>query len=180
MGLRTKLGLGLTFGHLKLRVEHVQTAMSWSTYDWILVSHNSLICLIASCVEPCQRPWRNPWQWYLFVYVHDLQHHQDYLQYRVQTGLDDTFNQGSFNVTDYKEFRNDRTASGGGLIAYVTKNLLIWEKVFVWENLRLWLFKISTGMCGENLRSIACHCRNGMTSQLWCHSNWNGYTLLAG
>ena len=28
MGLRTKLGLGLTFSHLKLRVENVQTAMN--------------------------------------------------------------------------------------------------------------------------------------------------------
>ena len=48
MGLRTRLGLGLTFGHLKLRVENVQTAMSWSTYECILLSHNTLICIIAS------------------------------------------------------------------------------------------------------------------------------------
>ena len=44
------------FGHLKLCVENFQTAMSWSTYEWILVSHNSLTCIIASCVEPSQRP----------------------------------------------------------------------------------------------------------------------------
>ena len=63
-----------------------------------------------------------------------------------------------------------------------TKNLLMWEKLFVWENLSLWLFKISTGMYDENLRSmacIACHCWNGMTLQLCCHSNWRGYTLMA-
>lgn len=40
-----------------------------------------------------------------------------------ETKLDDTFNQSSFNMTDYKAFRNDRTASGGGLIAYVCSNL---------------------------------------------------------
>ena len=39
-----------------------------------------------------------------------------------ETKLDDAFNQRSFNVTDYKAFRNDRTASGGGLIAYVRSN----------------------------------------------------------
>ena len=64
----------------------------------------------------------------------------------------------------------------------ITKNLLIWEKIFVWENLSLWLFKISTGMCDENLRSMACsacHCWNGMTSQFCCHSNWKGYILMA-
>ena len=55
-------------------------------YESILASHNNLICIIASCVEPCQRPWRSQLQWYLFAYIHDLQHHQGYLQYRVQTG----------------------------------------------------------------------------------------------
>ena len=72
------------FGYLKVRVENVQTAMSWSTYEWILVSHNSLVCIITFCVEPCQRPWRSSLQLYMFVYVHDQQN-QGYLQYRVQT-----------------------------------------------------------------------------------------------
>ena len=40
-----------------------------------------------------------------------------------ETKLDDTFNQRSFNVVDYKAFRNDRNASGGGLMAYVRSNL---------------------------------------------------------
>ena len=84
VALRTELGL--TFSHLKLRVENVQTAMSWSTYERILISHNSLICIKASCLEPCQRPWWSPLWWCLFVYVHNLQHHQGYLQYHIQTG----------------------------------------------------------------------------------------------
>ena len=53
---------------------------------WVDPGIPCLICIIASCVEPCQRPWWNPLQWYLFVQVHDLQHHQGYLQYHVQTG----------------------------------------------------------------------------------------------
>ena len=40
-----------------------------------------------------------------------------------ETKLDDTFNQRSFNVADYKAFRNDRNGSGGGLMAYVRSNL---------------------------------------------------------
>ena len=40
-----------------------------------------------------------------------------------ETKLDDTFNKCNFNVTNYKAFRNDRTASCGGLIAYVWSNL---------------------------------------------------------
>ena len=62
------------------------------------------------------------------------------------------------------------------------KEFIDLRKLFVWENLNLWLFKISTGMYDENLRSmacIACHCWNGVTSQLCCHSNWKGYTLKA-
>ena len=42
--------------------------------------------------------------------------------------------------------------------------------------------KICTGMYDENLRSmacIACHCRNGMTSQQCCRSNWMCYALMA-
>ncbi|MCW4342515.1 MAG: hypothetical protein N0E48_03985 [Candidatus Thiodiazotropha endolucinida] len=40
-----------------------------------------------------------------------------------ETKLDNTYNQASFNVPDFKAFRNDRNNSGGGLIAYVRSNL---------------------------------------------------------
>ena len=42
-----------------------------------------------------------------------------------ETKLDDTFNQLSFNVVDYMAFRNDRNASGGGLMAYVDQIYLL-------------------------------------------------------
>ena len=42
----------------------------------------------------------------------------------------------------------------------------IWEKLFVWENLCLWLYKISTGMQDENLRSMAC-----IAEMEWMHSS---------
>ena len=53
----------------------------------------------------------------------------------------------------------------------IPQNEMIWEKLFIWENLCLWLFKISTGMQDENLRSMACHCRNEMSAQFGYHSN---------
>ena len=76
--LRTKLGLDLPFGHPKLRTENVQIAIIWSTYEWILVSHNSLV---SSCAKALAKSITM-----ISVYVHDLQHHQGYLQNRVQTG----------------------------------------------------------------------------------------------
>ena len=53
---------------------------------------------------------------------------------------------------------------------------MIWEKLFVWETLCLWLFKISTDMHDENLRSmacIACHCWHGMSAPFGYHSNYD-------
>ena len=62
------------------------------------------------------------------------------------------------------------------------KEFIDLRKIICLKKFDLWLFKISIGMYDENLRSmacIACHCWNGMTSQLCCHSNWRGYTLMA-
>ena len=53
---------------------------------------------------------------------------------------------------------------------------MIWKKLFIWEKLCLWLFKISTGMQHANLRSMACnacHCWNGMSAQFGYHSNYD-------
>ena len=52
--------------------------------------------------------------------------------------------------------------------SWKTLNLMIWENLFVGENSCLWLFKISSGMQDENLRSMACiscHCRHRMSAQ---------------
>ena len=50
---------------------------------------------------------------------------------------------------------------------YTKKNLLIWEKLFLWENECLWLFKISTDTHFIPLQSMVCvsyHCRNEMST----------------
>ena len=58
----------------------------------------------------------------------------------------------------------------------ITKNLLICETLFIWENVCLWLFKISIGMHFIPLQSIVCvsyHCRNEISTQLGYHRNWD-------
>ena len=75
-------------------------------------------------------------------------------------------NQGKPFCIDFdRDFRFfDRVLKFGDKLMPSTKpNLMIWEKLFVWEKLCLWLFKISTSMQDANLRSMACHCRNGMS-----------------
>ena len=80
------LGLDLRLDHLKLLVECAQRATSWSTCGWTLLSHNSLIYVIASCVAPYQRPLRNPLWSNLSVCVHDSQPHPGCWWCRAQTG----------------------------------------------------------------------------------------------
>ena len=56
---------------------------------WVdLLSHNSPICVIASCVVhvPYQRPLRNPLWSNLYACVHDSQPHPGCWWYRAQTG----------------------------------------------------------------------------------------------
>ena len=59
--------------------------MSWSTCGWTLLSHNSPICVIASCVVPCQRPLRSPLWSNLSACVHDSQPHPGCWWYHAQT-----------------------------------------------------------------------------------------------
>ena len=80
------LGLDLRLDHLKLLVECAQRATSWSTCGWTLLSHNSLIYVIASCVAPYQRPLRNPFWSNLSVCVHDSQPHLGCWWCYAQTG----------------------------------------------------------------------------------------------
>ena len=47
-----------------------------------------------------------------------------------------------------------------------TKNLLIWAKLFIWEDLGLWLFKISTGMQDEK----AWYAFHSIAEMVWHHS----------
>ena len=64
----------------------------WGTPDntgtcgWILLSHNSPIYVIASCVALYQRPLRNPLWSNLSVCVHDSQPHPGCWWCRAQTG----------------------------------------------------------------------------------------------
>ena len=50
---RIKQGLDLRLDRLKLLVDCAQRAMS-STCGWTLVSHSNRVCVIASCVGPCE------------------------------------------------------------------------------------------------------------------------------
>ena len=52
------------------------------------------------------------------------------------------------------------------VVSRQTKNLLIWEKWFVWENFSLWLFKISTGMQDESQHGMQCIAETDITTVL--------------
>ena len=83
---RITLGLDLRLDHLLLLVECAQRAMSWSTCGGTLLSHKSPICIIASCVVPCQRPMRNPLWSNLYAFVHNSQPHPGCWWYGAHTG----------------------------------------------------------------------------------------------
>ena len=80
------LGLDLRLDHIILFVECAQRAMSWSTCGRTLLSHNSPICVIASCVVPCQKPLRSPLWSNLSACVYNSQPHSGCWWYRAHTG----------------------------------------------------------------------------------------------
>ena len=105
---RITLGLDLRLDHLILLFECAQRAMSWSTCGWTLLSHNSPICVIASCVVPYQRPLRNPLWSNLSACVHDSQHHPGCWWYRAQTGPT-----GSCRTSDFGNHADSQQVSYG-------------------------------------------------------------------